>query len=187
MCGFIDEKKLKVHTDSMTKNKQTEPKAEKLKKNGKPSEQGEGGGRPRAFPDLELLKQKIDLYFTDRETKDKPVSMIGLGVFLEVGQRTIGDYIAERYDTEDKKFSQPFKRAKDKIASSLIDGGLTGDYNSNFTKFLLSANHAMNETHQLAGKDGESLNPAQTTNLNITSKMSAEDAAKIYRAIITEE
>jgi hypothetical protein len=90
-------------------------------------------GRPTLYGDKVLLEAKA--YLSNHVALgDLVPNILGLADHLEIGARTIYDWEKQ----EDKKeFSRILERIKAKQGKLLINGGLSGEMNSNITKMML--------------------------------------------------
>jgi len=103
-------------------------------------------GRPSKFKE-EYIEKAIEYAY-----KDALPSVEGLAIKLKVVKSSLYEWAKRNED-----FSNALKVIKQNYQQKLIIGGLTGDYNSAFAKFLLSAQHGLTETsnidHTSNGKD----------------------------------
>jgi len=67
------------------------------------------GGRPPKYDSAEKLQKKIDEYFGMCEQKEKPLTVLGLCVYLDITRETLCEY------EKNEKFSDTVKKAKRKI------------------------------------------------------------------------
>lgn len=73
-------------------------------------------GRPLKFKTEEELQKKIDSYF--KKTKKSEWTITGLALALDTYRDVLIDYENEKYDEEDKKYSNAIKKAKLKVENS---------------------------------------------------------------------
>ena len=99
------------------------------------------GGRHRAFTDVNELKELIIEYFQTWAENKRPVTVAGLAVFLGIGKSTLHDYEKGTYDSEEHKFSDTIKMAKDYIENDKWEKALLGFYNAPVAIFDLKNNH----------------------------------------------
>ena len=79
----------------------------KLKKDGTPSKQGEGGGKPPKYNSEIELDKKCKNYFIECIKNPEMPSKAGLRVFLKLDKSSFSDY--------KKKYPYPIKKAEDLI------------------------------------------------------------------------
>lgn len=82
-------------------------------------------GRPKKYTEVELMKQKIDLYFKKCDNKNEPYTVTGLCLALDITRETLNQYL------KDEQFSDTIKKAKLKVENYLekhliIDSSTTG-------------------------------------------------------------
>jgi len=134
--------------------------AKKLKKDGTPSKQGEGGGRPTKFKEIYISKvdeylnsrQDEEIEFVKQKNEEKGYEMYGQKVvvrlptiegfarFIEVDKSTLYEW-EENYE----EFSYALDKIRQEQQQRLIDKGLSGDYSPIIAKLILSSNHGMKE------------------------------------------
>lgn len=68
-------------------------------------------GRPKKYTDAELVQKKIDEYFKMCDEKQKPYTMSGLALSLDMDRRSLLNY------SKDEKFFPTIKKARDKVES----------------------------------------------------------------------
>ena len=71
-------------------------------------------GRPLKFKTVKELSTKIDAYFKMCDEKEKPYTVAGLALFLDVDTDTI-----RNYEKKSDDFFGTIKRAKQKIEEQL--------------------------------------------------------------------
>ena len=130
------------------------------------------GGRPTSYSDevLELTKAyllEFDLEPNERSTprlqKEVIPSVVGLCGYINRGKTTIYNWIADERYTE---FRDTVEAIEEVQCSFLINGGLTGAYNSNISKLMLGR-HGYSEKTELdhSSKDGSMTPPAPIYNI----------------------
>ncbi len=100
------------------------------------------------------LQEKADEYLKEYERLGDVVpSVIGLCLFLGVTRSTAYKWAGQK---SKKQFSDTLERIKIEQYLRLINGGLSGKFNSNIVKLMLSHNHGMKETttKELTGANG---------------------------------
>ncbi|MDA3807753.1 MAG: terminase small subunit [Thiomicrorhabdus sp.] len=70
-------------------------------------------GRPKCWDSPEELQAQIDTYFNHCDNKEKPYTIAGLAVFLEVDRQTIYNY------EKKQQFFDTIKKARDRIYNFL--------------------------------------------------------------------
>jgi len=131
--------------------------------------QGEGGGRPTKYSQQMVVKahkylkgcvEEIEEFHKTRgeksDTYERIVhpnipTMAGLAVYLKVNQDTLKEW-RKKYE----KFSTVLDDILEEQERRLLEGGLSGDYNGNLAKFILSARHNYREKSDVT-TDGEKL------------------------------
>jgi len=90
--------------------------------------------------------EKSDSY--DRIARVKLPSHVGFAIHLDVNESTLYEWA---------KHSDSFSKALDKIKQAqhqrLIDGGISGSYNSTISKLILSSNHGYKEKSDITSDD----------------------------------
>lgn len=84
-------------------------------KRGNKMSQGEGGGRPRKFKNVDDLQALIDAYFADCDENKIPYTITGLALSMGTWRIVLLDYEAGKYDEPGQKFSNTIKLAKAKV------------------------------------------------------------------------
>lgn len=90
----------------------------KLKKDGTPSRQGEGGGKPPAFASAEELQIAVDAYFREKSQTKMPVHHAGLAVHLGVLIETMDQW---QNGERGEQIAQAIKSAKQRIHAYWLD------------------------------------------------------------------
>lgn len=93
--------------------------------------------------------EKSDGY--ERLVKVKLPTIEGLAYFLGTSRDILYDW-----ETKDKEFSYIMEDLRAKQADTLINKGLSGDYNPTIAKVLLTK-HGYRDGTEIMGKDGEKL------------------------------
>ncbi len=91
-------------------------------------------GRPKAFKNVEEVKEKINDYFNYCEEEEKPYTMSGLAYYLEISRQTLVNY-----SNKDEYFDT-IKKARDKVQMQLEENALSNKANPTFTIFNLKNN-----------------------------------------------
>lgn len=81
---------------------------------------GNEGGRPKKYQSVEEVERILDNYFVDCDNKEKPYTVTGLALALEMGRQQLLDY------GKDEKFHDTIKKAKlkcEQYAEERLFGG----------------------------------------------------------------
>ena len=120
-------------------------------------------GQPRKFYKEKVLSDKVEKYFKSRENPKKPLTIMGMCVYLKIHIDTYTEYLNGTYDDVEEGiyFSQVLKMAKNRVAADVMEQAMLGKYNPAVCIFNLKANHDMVETErrELTGKGGSALTP----------------------------
>ena len=92
------------------------------------------GGRPKLYSSVEDMEKDIQKYFEECDKKEKPYTMSGLALALDMDRRSLLNY------SKDEMFFPTIKKAKQKIETQLEENALLGKGNSTFTIFNLKNN-----------------------------------------------
>jgi len=92
------------------------------------------GGRPRKYSEQEVLQTKIDEYFNMCDDKEKPYTITGLCLYLDIDRSTL-----LRYE-EKEEYCNTIKRAKNKIENYVEEMSLIGKLNPTVSIFNLKNN-----------------------------------------------
>ena len=117
-------------------------------------------GRPTDYNEKMLAKVKEYIALCeDKEVKNKIKVKLptveGLASYINVNRDTIYEWCKVH-----KEFSDTIEGLREKQIDSLINNGLSGDYNSTIAKVLL-AKHGYRDAQELTGAEGKSLIPEQ--------------------------
>lgn len=137
-----------------------------MKKTATKTKAKHAGGRPTKYSPLIIKKTKeyiasckdevTEFWKTRGEKSDsydrlltvKLPTVQGLALHLGINEDTIVEW-GELYP----EFSASVRALKSEQARRLIDNGLSGDYNPQMAKFLLSANHGLREKSDVTSDD----------------------------------
>ena len=112
------------------------------------------GGRPTDYND-EILKKARK--YLDKLPADEVVHSIeGLAEAIGVTRPTIYDWESQ---VDKKEFSYIVEEVRQRQGKTLVNKGLTGEFNSKITAVMLSK-HDYREGHEHTGKDGKDLIPS---------------------------
>lgn len=92
------------------------------------------GGRPRKYSEQEVLQTKIDEYFNMCDDKEKPYTITGLCLYLDIDRVTL-----LRYE-EKEEFCSTIKRAKNRVENYVEEMSLIGKLNPTVSIFNLKNN-----------------------------------------------
>lgn len=88
----------------------------------------------KKWKDTKSLQKRIDSYFVLCDTNEKPYTMTGLAIALDIDRKTLYNY------SNDEQFSPLIKKAKAKVEEQLVTNALMGKANPTFTIFNLKNN-----------------------------------------------
>jgi len=96
-------------------------------------------GRPKLFPTVEYLKERIDAYFAyaDNPERPKPYTLAGLAYYLGCDTETLRNY------RSDQDFFGTIKEARQRIEMSKVEKLESKDYSTAGLIFDLVNNHGM--------------------------------------------
>lgn len=97
--------------------------------------------RPRAFESAMQMHLKIKEYFNAWEAQDRPLTIVGMALFLDIDKSTLYLYESGYYDSTEQEFSDTIKKAKMYIENAKWEGALTGKYDKSVAIFDLKVNH----------------------------------------------
>ncbi len=92
------------------------------------------GGRPRKYSKQEVLQTKIDEYFKMCDEKEKPYTITGLCLYLDIDRSTL-----LRYE-EKEEYCNTIKRAKNRVENYVEEMSLIGKLNPTVSIFNLKNN-----------------------------------------------
>lgn len=132
------------------------------------------GGRPTTYTP-EMLK-KAHSYLDEWEKQGDAIpSIVGLVKFIERSKACVYTWAKE----EDKKeFSDILANINEEQRLTLINKGLTGEFNSNITKLVLGK-HGFHEKREISGDIDKPV-------VVIAKEMTADEATAAYRSIIDD-
>ena len=121
--------------------------------------------RPRKYETVEELEEIIDEYFAKCDEENRPYTVTGLAIALNMSRRGLIDYCA-RTDENGEPFIHTIKNAKDRVESKVEEGLLSGKYNATGAIFNLKNNYGW--------KDKQEVEQSGEVNNTITIKTSEE-------------
>ena len=106
-----------------------------------------GNQNAAKYKTQEQFQKVIDKYFSDCDKKDKPYTMSGLALALDIDRSTL-----VRYGEKDL-FASQVKKAKQKVEQQLEENALLGKGNSTFTIFNLKNNYNWRDNVEVTNND----------------------------------
>jgi len=103
-------------------------------------------GRPRKFESPEYLLDKAIEFQEKCRIEEKPFLLIGLANWLGVHSDIFKEY------AHFEEFTPTIKKIRVMAELSLIEGGLTGQFQTTMSIFLAKCNHGYNENNGDANK-----------------------------------
>lgn len=94
-----------------------------------------------SFKTAEELEGLIETFIAEKTAAEKPLTVAGLAVYLDVSRETLNKYKSGDYDTEDCQYSDAIKKAVSYIEADKIENALLGKYNATVAIFDLKNNH----------------------------------------------
>ncbi len=98
-------------------------------------------GRPQAYATEKEMWDKIKEYFDVWELANRPITVVGMALWLNITKSTLFLYERGDYDTPNEQFSNTVKKAKMYIENAKWEGALTGKYIQSVAIFDLKVNH----------------------------------------------
>jgi len=98
-------------------------------------------GRPKSFNCQEELKEQINEYIRIWESQGRPLTVVGLALYLGVSRETLCVYERGIYDTEFNNYSDIIKKTKMYIEMLKWEALLVGDFDKTGLIFDLKVNH----------------------------------------------
>ena len=92
------------------------------------------GGRPKLYNDVNKLEKDIDAYFKMCDKREKPYTMSGLALALDMSRQSLINY------SKDEEFFDTIKKAKQRVETQLEENALFNKANPTFTIFNLKNN-----------------------------------------------
>ena len=113
------------------------------------------GGRPTLYTP-EIL-EKANTYLTEWSmVGDMIPSVEGLALYINIARSTIYNWEKDEDKTE---FMDILEKINERQKQTLINKGLSGEFNSNITKLVLGK-HGLSDKRELTGADGKDLIPS---------------------------
>lgn len=101
-------------------------------------------GRPMVFESPEQMQAAISEYFRKCREQNRPMTIEGLSVALEINRRTLLNY--EKLP-QYKEFFPTVKKAKETVQADMVERGLSGNNNSTLSIFLLKNNYGYEDKY----------------------------------------
>ena len=113
-------------------------------------------GRPRKYETVEELEGMITKYFQTCDEENKPYTITGLAIALDMSRQGLLDYCS-RKDENGEPFLDSIKRAKDRCEAKIEEGLLSGKYNATGAIFNLKNNYGWRDKQEqeITGANGE--------------------------------
>ena len=108
-------------------------------------------GRPKAYTEVEVMKQKIDKYFNDCDRNKEPYTVTGLCLALDICRDTLSEYMKK------DEFSDTIKKAKLKV-ENYLEKRLINDNSTTGIIFNLKNNFGWKDKQEVE-HSGEVNNP----------------------------
>lgn len=99
-------------------------------------------GRPKAYTEAEIMKQKIDKYFQECEQKNEPYTITGICIALDICRDTLCEYAKK------DEFSDTIKKAKLKV-ENYLEKHLITDSSTTGIIFNLKNNFGWSDKQQI--------------------------------------
>lgn len=119
-------------------------------------------GRPTKYTSKMLAKamQYIEGGYLETRHSEVIPLVCGLAIHLNVNKTTLYEWIK---DDKNPEFSNALKQLKDFQEMKLVNGGLTGEFNSQITKLILT-NHDYSDREKI---NDDEVAPPLTINFNV--------------------
>lgn len=101
------------------------------------------GGRPKKYSEVEQLQKKINEYFKMCDEKEKPYTITGLCLYLDIDRSTL-----LRYE-EKEEYCNTIKRAKNRIENYVEENSLKGLLNPTVSIFNLKNNFGWKDKQEI--------------------------------------
>ncbi|HIU51419.1 MAG TPA: DNA-packaging protein [Candidatus Merdicola faecigallinarum] len=99
-------------------------------------------GRPKKYTEVEIMQQKIEMYFKECEKKNEPYTVTGLCLALDICRDTLAEY------AKNSEFSDTIKKAKLKV-ENYLEKHLITDSSTTGIIFNLKNNFGWTDKQQL--------------------------------------
>ena len=105
--------------------------------------------RPKKYNDNDVLSKSIDAYFDKCDKLDKPYTMGGLALALDIDRKTLLNY------SKEEPFFHTIKKARQKVEAQLEENALMNKTNSTFTIFNLKNNFEWKDKQEVVTNNEE--------------------------------
>ena len=99
-------------------------------------------GRPKKYTEVEIMQQKIEMYFKECEKKNEPYTVTGLCLALDICRDTLAEY------AKNSEFSDTIKKARLKV-ENYLEKHLITDSSTTGIIFNLKNNFGWTDKQQL--------------------------------------
>ncbi|MCI8618339.1 MAG: hypothetical protein HFJ60_08955 [Clostridia bacterium] len=99
-------------------------------------------GRPKAYKEVEEMKNKIEKYFIECDIKEEPYTITGLCIALDICRDTLSEYMKK------EEFSDTIKKAKLKV-ENYLEKHLITDSSTTGIIFNLKNNFGWSDKQQI--------------------------------------
>ena len=122
-------------------------------------------GRPRKYKTVKELEEKIENYFNTCDIENRPYTVTGLAIALDMSRKMLLEY-CDRVDENGDSFRNSIKKAKDRCEAKIEEGLLSGKYNATGAIFNLKNNYGW--------KDKQEVEQSGELNNTITVKIAGD-------------
>ena len=127
------------------------------------------GGRPRKYSEQKILQTKIDEYFKMCDEKEKPYTITGLCLYLDIDRSTL-----LRYE-EKEEYCNTIKRAKNRIENYVEENSLKGLLNPTVSIFNLKNNFGWKDKQEIETNQNIKVdNPYKELSIEELKKLAGE-------------
>lgn len=109
-------------------------------------------GRPKLYNSVEELEKDINNYFKMCDKREKPYTMSGLALALDMSRQSLINY------SKDEEFFDTIKKAKQRVETQLEENALFNKANPTFTIFNLKNNFNWKDKQEHEISNNEEIN-----------------------------
>ena len=120
--------------------------------------------RPKLYDSVEKLQKDIDDYFKMCDKKEKPYTMSGLALALDMSRQSLINY------SKDEEFFDTIKKAKQRVETQLEENALFNKANPTFTIFNLKNNFNWKDKQEHEISNSEETNKQLINIANLLNK-----------------